>query len=91
MTWGESLQRVHARLTNKYGDISEVTVPLEFSTDDMHPIRAMLKAFEWGHVSRLEDNFVWQGNIKEGFPIFTDMVEWLAEEAAKYMITFKED
>jgi hypothetical protein len=83
MDWQDSLNKVYENIIAKYGDLQEVTVPLEFSTDDMHPIKAMLMAFEWGHVRRENGRFIWQGNLKNGFPIFTDMVELLAIEMDK--------
>jgi len=87
-TWGDSLIKVYHTLIEKYGDLSEITVPLEFDEIE-EPIQAFLKAFEWGFVQHNEDSdgprFIWKGNLREGFPIFTDMVELLAIEADKFL------
>lgn len=87
-SWGESLIKVYNDLTDKYGDLSEITVPLQFD-EIAEPVQAFLKAFEWGFVRHNDDSngtkFIWQGNLREGFPIFTDMVELLAVEADKFL------
>lgn len=86
--WGEILSEVRDVLIKKYGDISEITVPLEFDKIE-GPVEAFLKAFQWGYVEHNKDSseppFLWKGNLREGFPIFTDMVELLAVAADEFL------
>lgn len=79
MSFADYFHRVHATLSEQYGDVSEITCPQEFNRFEEDPIGAMKYAFQEGIVTKLEDSYVWKYNLKAGFPLFTRAVELMHE------------
>lgn len=87
--WTKRLHNVYYKLKSMYpdADFSDVTTPL-LDDDILSPVQAYTESFrrglvhrEWDKIDQIGGEFVWSGNIKQNFPLFTTMVELLALEA----------
>jgi hypothetical protein len=83
MNLGERIQRVMIILLDRYGDIEHIEMPEEF--DGLDPISCMIKAFDEDYAVRTLDGWDWLKLDRNEYPIFIDMIELLAAEAAEYM------